>query len=86
MAVGSASLICLPFSAAMALGLESESGSDSEYLISATNDFFDQHSSVFAKGFYEIHTTYQCLSLSFHIPSFLLARTGCPFLVLCFAG
>ena len=39
-----------------------------------------------AKGFYEIHTTYQCPSLYFHPPYFLMVGTGCPFLVLCFVG
>ena len=30
-----------------------------------------------AKGFYEISTTYQCPSLSFHPPSLLVVGTGC---------
>ena len=34
-----------------------------------------------AKGFYEIQTTYQCPSLSFHLPSLLVEGTGCPFLI-----
>ena len=39
-----------------------------------------------AKGFYEICTTYQCPSLSFHPPSLLVVGTGCRFLLLCFVG
>ena len=38
-----------------------------------------------AKGFYEIRTTYQCPSLSFDLPSLLVAGTGCCFLLLCYA-
>ena len=40
----------------------------------------------FAKGFYEIRTTYQCPSLSFDPPSLLVAGIGCHFLLLCSAG
>ena len=32
-----------------------------------------------AKGFYEIRTTYQCPSLSFDLPSFLVVGIGCVF-------
>ena len=39
-----------------------------------------------AKGFYEIRTTYQCPSLSFDLPSLLVARTRCHFLLLCSMG
>ena len=39
-----------------------------------------------AKGFYEIRTTYQCPSLSFDLPSLLVAGIGCHFLLLCSAG
>ena len=33
-----------------------------------------------------ICTTYQCPSLSFHLPSLLVVGTGCPFLVVCFVA
>ena len=49
-AVGSTSMIFLPLYVAMELGLESESRSDSEYLILATNDLFERHSSVLCQG------------------------------------
>ena len=45
-AMGSASMICLPLYAAVALGSKSESGFDSEDLILTTNDCFERHSSV----------------------------------------
>ena len=39
-----------------------------------------------AKGFYEIRTTYQCPSLSFDLPSLLVAGTSYHFLLLCSGG
>ena len=83
-AVGSTSMVCLPLSAAVALGSKSESRSDSKNLILATNNCFEWHSSVLCQGFYEICTTSQCPSFSFHPLSFLVAGTGCPFLFFCF--
>ena len=50
MVVGFASMIYFSLSAAVSLGSELKSGSDSEDLISTTNDYFERHSLVLCQG------------------------------------
>jgi hypothetical protein len=74
MALGSASMICLPLSS---YDSESEPASDSEAFTSATSSALSNNQQCYAKGSYGSRTTSRYLSLSFRCPSFLAAWTGC---------
>jgi hypothetical protein len=73
-ALGSASMICLPLSSS---GSESESASDSKAFSSTTNDYFERQSIVLCQGgSYGSRTTSWYLSLSFQCPSLLASWIG----------
>jgi hypothetical protein len=88
-ALGSASMICLPLSG-------SSSQSQNPHLIQRLSlrpptTALSDSQQCYAKGSYGSCTTSQYLSLSFWCPSFLVAWTGCPdtvhiFSVLCSMG
>jgi hypothetical protein len=73
-ALGLASMICFPLSGS---NFKLEPAFESEAFNLATNDYFEQHSSVLYQGFYGIHTTFQCLSSSSHYPSLFVAWMVC---------
>jgi hypothetical protein len=72
--VGYASIMCL-----ILFLFESEFDSGLNYvsLSSATNDYFEQHSSVLCQGICKSCTTSQCPSSCSRFSSFLVAWTSC---------
>jgi hypothetical protein len=74
-ALGSASMIRLPFSGSES---ESEPTYDLEAFTSATNDCFEWHSTVLCQGLLWNSPISQCLSSSSHCPSLFTVWIGCP--------